>query len=374
MFIYSNCMNTTIIIDGNWLLMSRLFGVKSYFNVQNDDEEKLKGTAELEDIICRSINLVINRFEGVVNNIILVADGGSWRKSVEKPIGFDEVYKGNRVKDQEVDWTYIYKALEDVVSKAGEIGITACRYHGIEGDDWIQHWSRRLNNMGINCIIWSSDQDLKQLLQVKNGAFTAWLNESQKGGFPGLFLPKELDDKPSDDLDMFMQIDNSNAALDELRSKVSVVTYLDPDTIVEDKIICGDRGDNIKSVVQIKKGSKTYRITEAEWHSVKENLGISSLQDFFAQKDKICEEIITNSKYAKYGLNLENSKAMFDYNKILVWLNETIIPQELQDVMNAVEYKNYDLSYIKSNYKVLVALEKKSENVEEIFEGVDAPF
>ena len=35
-------MNTTLLIDGNWLLMSRLFAVKSYFNVQNDDEEKQK--------------------------------------------------------------------------------------------------------------------------------------------------------------------------------------------------------------------------------------------------------------------------------------------------------------------------------------------
>ena len=46
-------MNTTLLIDGNWLLMSRLFAVKSYFNVQNDDEEKQKGTAELEDLLCR---------------------------------------------------------------------------------------------------------------------------------------------------------------------------------------------------------------------------------------------------------------------------------------------------------------------------------
>ena len=198
--------------------------------------------------------------------------------------------------------------------------------------------------------------------------------QAQKGGLPGLFLPKELDDNPTDDLDMFMQLDNSNPTLDELRSKVNAVTYLDPATIVEDKIICGDRGDNIKSVVQVKKGNKTYRITEADWHSVKEQLGISSLQDFFAQKDKICEEIVTNSKYVKYGLNLENSKAMFDYNKILVWLDETIIPKDLQESMNAVEYKKYDLSYIKSNYKVLVALEKKQENVEEIFDGVEMPF
>ena len=86
-------MNTTLLIDGNWLLMSRLFAVKSYFNVQNEDEEKQKGTAELEDLMCRSINIIINKFEKVVDNIIIVADGGSWRKSVEKPDFFEEIYK-----------------------------------------------------------------------------------------------------------------------------------------------------------------------------------------------------------------------------------------------------------------------------------------
>ena len=153
-------MNTTLLIDGNWLLMSRLFAVRSYFNVQNDDEEKQKGTAELEDLLCRSINLIINRYDGIVNNIVFVADGGSWRKDVEKPKFFDEVYKGNRIKDAEIDWTYVYQALEDILEMANSLGITACKAYGVEGDDWIQHWSRKLNNKGINCIIWSSDADL----------------------------------------------------------------------------------------------------------------------------------------------------------------------------------------------------------------------
>ena len=367
-------MNTTLLIDGNWLLMSRLFGVKSYFNVQNDEEEKVKGIAELEDLLCRSITLVVNRFEGVIDNIVIVSDGGSWRKNVEKPSGFDIVYKGNRIKDAELDWSYIYKALEEIVEKANEIGVTACRYHGIEGDDWIQHWSRRLNKQGINCVIWSSDQDLKQLIQVNNGAFTAWLNESQRGGLPGLFLPKELDKGPVDDLDMFMQLDNSSPIVDELCARVNAVTYFDPQHIVEDKIICGDRGDNIKSLVQVKKNEKTYRITEADWHKIREQVNVHTLQEFFSKKDEICEAIVTKSKYAKYGLDLSFVKNMFDYNKILVWLDDAVIPKELQDAMNAVEYKKYELSNIKSNYKVLVKHEKQQINVEDIFKGADMPF
>lgn len=365
-------MNTTILIDGNWLLMSRLFAVKSYFNVQNDDEEKLKGTHELTDLMCRSINLVINKFDSVVDNIVIVADGGSWRKSVQKPSFFEEVYKGNRVKDVEVDWNYIYRALEDILERASELGITVCKSGGIEGDDWIQHWSRRLNSQGINCIIWSSDADLKQLVQVNNGAFTAWLNESQKGGLPGLILHKELDDTMEDEIDFFMQIDKSSKNLDEICAKVKAVTYINPADIVEEKIICGDRGDNIKSVIRVEKNNRTYRVSEADWNKVKTKLDIDTLDGFFINKDLICEELSKLSKYSKYDINLDHVKEMFDYNKTLVWLNEMTLPKEIQDTMASVEYKKYDLSYIKSNYKMLCKYEVEQQSVEDLFN--DMPF
>ena len=70
-------MNTTLIIDGNWLLMSRLFACKSYFDVQNDETERKEGTAALEDLLCKSINLVINRFECVVDNFVIVGRGST---------------------------------------------------------------------------------------------------------------------------------------------------------------------------------------------------------------------------------------------------------------------------------------------------------
>lgn len=349
--------------------MSRLFAVKEYFNVNNDHQEKTKGMVELEDLICRSINLIINRFDGIVNNIVLVADGGSWRKSVVKPTFFDEVYKGNRVKDSEVDWTYVYQALEDVLQKASELGITSCKAPQVEGDDWIYYWSRTLNQKGINCIIWSSDADLKQLVQVQNGVFTAWLNETQKGGLPGLVLHKDLDDSALDDIDMFMQIDRSNKTLDDICALVKTVTYIDPADIIEEKIICGDRGDNIKSIIRIEKGKKVYRISEAEWQKTKSHLEINTLDDFIKRGGEICKTLSKSNKYTKYNLVLDNILQMFDYNMILVWLNERVIPKHIIERMSQVEYKKFDLSYIKSNYKMLCKLDKQEQSIEDIFDS-----
>ena len=100
--------------------------------------------------------------------------------------------------------------------------------------------------MVLNCIIWSSDADLKQLVQVNNGCFTVWLNESQKGGLPGLIVHKELDDTAIDEIDMFMQVDKSSPTLNEIMAHVNAVTYINPTDIVSTKVICGDKGDNIK--------------------------------------------------------------------------------------------------------------------------------
>lgn len=361
-------MNTTLIIDGNWLLMSRLFACKEYFDVQNDETERRKGTAELEDLLCKSINLVINRFSDVVDNFIIVGDGGSWRKDVKKPKGFETVYKGNRTKDSELDWKAVYKALDDILEQAAELGVTVSKAGGIEGDDWIFHWSRYLNNRGTNCIIWSSDCDLKQLVQVKNGVFTAWLNESQKGGLPGLVLHNDLADKPMNDIDMFMTLDNSNPLLDQLRSMVAAVTYINPDDIVCQKVVCGDRGDNIKSLVTVQHGSRQMRITEAKWEGLKNDLSINNVKEFVDHKDDICRSCGTFFK--KIDVPVENTREMFDYNLKLVYLNESTVPEEVQKKMDEVKYRKADLAYIKSNYKVLCKLQKDSENIEDIFEGI----
>lgn len=362
-------MNTTLLIDGNWLLMSRLFIVKDYFNKENTEEDKLNGTAQLKDLICQSINIIINRFSGVIDNIILVKDGGSWRKEIEKPNFLQEKYKGNREKSVEYDWSYIFKALDEVIDRAAEIGITACKAHNIEGDDWIYYWSKTLNKKGINCIIWSSDADLKQLIQVDSGAFTVWFNESGRGGMPGLFVHKDLDDSKKDVIDLFMDSYKSNKNLDELCTRVSTVTYINPDEIVENKIICGDTSDNIKSIIRIKKNNKTYNVSENEWKKQKEKLNISSLKDFFDRKDVICEVL---SKLKKYdGCNKEQVKEMFDYNKKLVWLNEKIIPKKIIDIMASSEYKKFDLSYIRNNYKVLSNTKEEEKKIEDIFDNID---
>ena len=68
----------TLIVDGNWLLMSRKSVMNNRFNT---DEELIK---ELKLLMIKSLNVVLRTFPSI-DNIMFVSDGGSWRNNIEIP-------------------------------------------------------------------------------------------------------------------------------------------------------------------------------------------------------------------------------------------------------------------------------------------------
>ena len=246
--------------------------------------------------------------------------------------------------------------------------MTVANHSSIEGDDWIWYWTRRLNTDGTSCIIWSSDNDLKQLIQVDNtnGAFTAWYNDRN-----GIWFDSSLHEEPIDDLDFFMQpIKVKSPILETLKQYSKSTSFIKPDSIVMEKIICGDAGDNIKPVAKSIGGSKTYRVSIKMWNDIKESLNINSLSDFFAHKMDIINGIINIKRFNQ--CSVDNISEMFDYNIKLVWLNENVIPETIIMYMNQLDYTIVDIDYIKSNFKVMC---KPNNDIEDIFESIeDAPF
>lgn len=357
-------MKTTLIIDGNWLLISRSFILNKYFLKSNPKDIKDEGTQRLEEFMAQSISVIVNRFRDSINNIILISDGGSWRKQLPRPSEMSAVkYKGNRETTDELDWEYIFQSLNNLSEHASEIGVTTSNHYNIEGDDWAWYWSRRLNAEGVNAIIWSSDNDLKQLIQVNNGAFTAWYNDKN-----GLFLPKILDDRVDDELEFFLRTPSSNPTLERIKMQSGNVHYLNPDEIVMEKIICGDSGDNIKSIIRIQKNGRNYGVGEKDWEKLCLSLNISCLTDFFGQREQILTSLEKLAKFQGYEINHKNVSDVFDYNTKLVWLNENVIPDSIVQSMNNEVYKEFDLGEIRNNYKVLCGT--KHADIEDIFAGI----
>ena len=354
----------TLLIDGNWLLISRASVLMNSFKKDLPLGAKQQSQEELADLLAKSICTILSRIPSI-DNIILMADGGSWRKQLSVPKSIEgTLYKGNRTVDNDIEWSYIYNALNGLIEKAREEGITVSQYNNIEGDDWAWYWSRRLNSDGINCLIWSSDNDLKQLIQIDNDtrAFTAWYNDKN-----GIWMHESI--KESDnEMDFFMQPHYYSPVLESLKNKIPSQNYINPDDVVMSKIICGDAGDNILPIMRYQKGERNYRITEKDWSSIKDDLmQINNINDFLEHTPGIIWTISEHKKFKPYKPDLSTLNEMIAYNTKLVWLNESTIPDTIIQFMNQQEYKKFDVGYLRSNYKVLV---KENDDIQNLFESI----
>ena len=357
----------TLLVDGNWLLISR-FSVMTKLFRENQSEPILESaTNNLYDRMARSIHMILNRFKEI-DNIIFITDGGSWRKQLPIPSQLQNItYKGNREEEVGISWNHVFKALNKLSKRCKEVGITTCTQSNIEGDDWAWYWSRRLNAEGTSCIIWTSDHDLMQLVQNKGGIFTAWYND-----LAGLTLHESLEIKnpDPDDLDFFMQpVIYKNPIIEGLEKRSGKkVNYIDPNAIINSKVICGDSGDNIKSVVRVVKSGRNYGVGPKDWEGVAHTLHIHTIQELISHKQDIARELLKLNKFRGYGVTPEQVLEMIDYNIKLVWLNEEVIPETILSVMNTHEYNQMDIDYLRGSYTVL--LDDHERHIQEIFEGI----
>lgn len=318
----------TLIVDGNWLLMSRM----SVLQARYSDDEKM--CQDLKLMMIRSLNIVLRQFPEI-DNVIFVSDGGSWRNKIEVPKFLQEQgieYKGNRIKSEDVNWELVFKEYENLMNKLKKSGITVCKEIGIEGDDWAWYLSRKLNSEGTNVIIWSKDKDLTQLVNVdKDSCFTiCWSKD--KG-----IVTVHTDE---DDMDFFFNESYSvnSKIYHSILEKAKESVEINPKEVVIDKIIRGDKGDNILPIAEKKSktnSNKKFRIyqkdidPELDYNDYEEYEGyIINLLNKKAYKDKIDKP-------------LEQIIEHFEYNRRLVALQEDSYPPEVLEILK--EHSDYNL-------------------------------
>ena len=321
----------TLLIDGNWLLMSRLSVLLSKYV----DDDKL--VRDLKQLVTHSIKLVLKQFPQI-DNIMMCVDGGSWRTKIDNSQILDIdgnviEYKGTREKSEDVNWDMIFNAYNELCELYKKYNINVYRELDVEGDDWIWYWSTRLNNEGTNCIIWSKDNDLKQLVNInKDKCFTVWWNKDT-----GIFAPEHS----TDDFNFLFNIEyDTNAKLFNDIIKNQPVTQINKNEIVLDKIIRGDKSDNIAPIIIRKPktpSSKIYRISSKD---IDFDLNYNNDEDVV----NFITEIFNSKKYHNkiYENSVNDIYKHFLYNKQLVYLDESSYPEYILDLFN--QYKDYNVS------------------------------
>lgn len=263
----------------------------------------------------------IEKMKTVTDRIVICKDYKTWRKSI-----YPE-YKAHRKDDKrkkKIDFDKVFKALEEYLDYFEKNGGNVYHLPLAEADDLIYSFSVRSNEPV--CII-SSDRDLTQLLNNNIVQF--------EPKFKKLFIENDCD-IPQTMLDTFN--DEFQAMLWKLKGfdEDIEIVRVDPVAVVVEKLIVGDKSDNIDSIVMEKRGERTYRYPKKHIWKI-----INAVKDRkFNLNDLTRLEVIeflheTAKEY--HDLDGKSSLNNLKLNQRLVLMHRANYPEDLFEKLITIE-------------------------------------
>lgn len=341
----------TIVVDGNYFIYSRMFVLPRPKQIPGLPTVKFMDEEKDVNMLVRKLAIDFasetRKFKNIAKRIVFTLDAKSWRKDLFP----NADYKGNRENDPTMNWANISRAMKDFSDILSSHGVIVERLPGAEGDDLIFSWATHLNSIGENCIIWSGDTDLMQLVNYNrsNDSFTIWYDNTRSkiAAYPGFkkWLESKENDKTKIDIfspdTNFYLIDKVKEEIEEFikRGKLSVEEIY-CDEYVFQKILTGDKGDNIASVLVLpakKPGSKRMnKVNDTKAKSIldtfkKRHKRFSSIYLFEdTYKDEIVQLV---SREMKVKGRTKEIKQNLELNTQLILLHVSTIPDAIQKSM-----------------------------------------
>ena len=315
----------TLMIDGNYFVYSRLYVMPRSKGVLLGEE---KEQAQFLRKLCIDFASEVRKMRPFIDQVVVAVDSKSWRKDLFP----DAEYKGTRTVDSTVNWDAVYSIYDTFREVMAKQGVIVQQTNGAEADDILFAWSTELNNLGKNCIVWTGDRDLIQLVdytQATDG-YTLWYYNTKRTlvafeGFADVLAePEAVEEKSNDDLLFNMASDESisggvKAEIREWSKKNRVkVEEIQSREFIFKKILTGDRSDNIASVVSYDKKMsngkiRTYSITDKQAEKIlsqyEKDFGQFEVEQLFVKesREKMCDAIyrvVGNSTIEKIQSNL----------------------------------------------------------------------
>lgn len=363
----------TIIVDTDYLAYKNLHIAKGFDkNKYHENNKFFDNPDDMPTFITRMVtdlSYSLNSFKGY-KRVICVKDSKSWRKGINIPNG--SIYKDNRTKSDDINWSVFYESVNEFLDILEENGIIISRIDNAEGDDLIYLWSNYILNKEEpdNVLILSADSDLSQIVDFNDDVYCVLYDTRQKNntliaknGF-NKWLYEKLEEEQEIDIfnvDIFEKITHKNG-VDLIKENLKKLDLheVNPKEVILNKIICGDSGDNIPSIWEwggIKDNGKfEKRITNRHYIKLHENI-INNIGEIDI------EELRTNTSFrnrirlvlqenAKTVIESNKFRERLDINTTLVYLNRDIIPEEIvEEFDNNKEalYKRFKTKTIDKN-------------------------
>jgi len=333
----------TLLIDGNYFLHSRLFVLprkKGSQLLATADEQ-----ASLMRKLCIDFASEFRKMSGFIDQVVVTVDAKSWRKDL-----FPEAaYKGTRTHDNSINWEGVFNVYSEWQNILAKKGVVIHQVSGAEADDLLFGWSTQLNNEGRNCIVWTGDRDLIQLVNYNKAtdAYTLWYYNSKRKliafeGFNEVLQHRSTNNMSNEEL--LFNMGSSSALHDQMKENLTNwvdkngvdIQEINCDDFIFTKILQGDKSDNIRSVVTWTKTAKSgkiinYSITEKNATKIlnkyKED-GEFTIDHFF-NTDRVNR--IINIIHEVIGKStIEEIRANFNQNLDLMLLHFNTIPDPIQ--------------------------------------------
>ena len=238
-------MKIKLVVDGHYLLYKNVFILKKMRRVKQD----------LDELMLNDFKKLSKKFP--FDEIYFVSDPkeGNWRKLEYKE------YKGKRVKDDTIDWTFVFESFDNFKKKViNQRNVKTFEFPGLESDDFIAHIVKEGNKNGTSFVILSSDGDLKQLLSYDIDKKYINVQWNYKFNDERVYLPLNyqlmIDNLSKTVNENLFELDNSSEFvkfLEDLINRTKIKSVVSEEVVVC-KMIQGDNGDNIPSCIKIKDG------------------------------------------------------------------------------------------------------------------------
>ena len=334
----------TLLIDGNYFVFSRLFVLQKPKSGQllGDDKQKSQFMRKLAIDFASEMR----KLKMFVDDVVLTVDSKSWRKDLYP----EADYKGTRKQSSDVNWTNVYSVYEEFQKILASKGVTVHQIQGAEADDVIFGWSTALNNRGKSCIVWSGDRDLIQLVNYSktNDAHTIWYYNTKKSLYVYEGFEHDMNQSIANNMstdDLLFNMGGEHMTRDTYQTNILAwvkdlkieMTEVDCDRFIFNKILIGDKSDNIPSVVTWQKEMKGGKL---RIFSITEKMADTIYEQFIKELDNFTIEHLFNQEYKNkltdiiyrvvgHG-NLTLIKSSLSNNIALMLLHVKTIPDSIQ--------------------------------------------
>jgi 5'-3' exonuclease len=337
----------TLMIDGNYFVYSRLYVMPRRKGKKLVDSEKDQG--QFIRKLCIDFASEVRKLKPFVDEIVLAVDSKSWRKDFYP----EAEYKGTRKTDETVNWDNVYRIYNEFRELLAKQGVIVQQTSGAEADDILFARATELNNEGKNCIVWTGDRDMIQLVdytQATDG-YTLWYYNTKRKliafeGFQELLGKKTADNLSNDDL--LFNLNNDDVVSDGVKTQINewirsnkvTVEEVDSREFIFKKMLVGDKSDNIPSVVMYSKTMKngkvrTFSVTDKQAAKIlaqyEKDYGRFEVEQLFVPE---CKEQMSDVIYRVVGQsNTADIKKSLTQNIQLMLLHVRTIPEP---ILNAI--------------------------------------